>query len=101
MNNKEYETVLNQYIDILMYDIHIKNYELKKINQIPNILTYYFNIIIKKKLLNLRKISIMQKKFIINNYDVDPKPPSFLLVDERSSSVISYKLEKTCFLTIN
>lgn len=30
MDNKEYENVLNQYIEILMYDIHIKTYELKK-----------------------------------------------------------------------
>ena len=30
MNNKEYEKVLYQYIDILIYDIHIKTYELKK-----------------------------------------------------------------------
>jgi hypothetical protein len=30
MDNKEYENVLNQYIEILMYDIHIKTYELRK-----------------------------------------------------------------------
>jgi hypothetical protein len=30
MDNKEYENVLNQYIEILMYDINIKTYELKK-----------------------------------------------------------------------
>jgi len=30
MNNKEYETVFNQYIEILMYDIKLKTYELKK-----------------------------------------------------------------------
>lgn len=30
MDNKEYDKVLNQYIEILMYDIHIKTYELRK-----------------------------------------------------------------------
>lgn len=30
MENKEYENVFNQYIEILMYDIKLKTYELKK-----------------------------------------------------------------------
>lgn len=29
-NKEEYEKILNQYIEILMYDIHIKTYELRK-----------------------------------------------------------------------
>lgn len=29
-NNKEYEKIFNQYIEILMYDIKLKTYELKK-----------------------------------------------------------------------
>jgi hypothetical protein len=45
MNNKEYEKVLNQYIEILMYDIHIKTYELKK-----------------------NKITLEQGDIIFNNY---------------------------------
>ena len=28
--DKDYENVLNQYIEIFMYDIHIKTYELRK-----------------------------------------------------------------------
>ena len=30
MDNKKFDDVLNQYVEILMYDIHIKTYELKK-----------------------------------------------------------------------
>jgi hypothetical protein len=46
MNNKEYENVLNQYIEILMYDIDIKSYELKKnkydIEKADNIFKDYY-----------------------------------------------------------
>ncbi len=30
MDNKTYEDVVNQYVEILMYDINIKTFELKK-----------------------------------------------------------------------
>jgi hypothetical protein len=30
MNNKNFDDVLNQYVEILMYDINIKSLELKK-----------------------------------------------------------------------
>lgn len=47
MNNKEYENVLNQYIDILIYDIHIKSYELRKNKINPEnadiIFKHYYN----------------------------------------------------------
>jgi hypothetical protein len=59
MNNKEYENVLNQYIDILIYDIHIKSYELRK-NKINHenadiIFKHYYNEKIKEFKLNTSK----------------------------------------------
>ena len=63
MNNKEYEKVLNQYIEILMYDIHIKTYELKKnkitLEQGDIIFNNYYKekmIEFKKNISNARKI---------------------------------------------
>jgi hypothetical protein len=63
MNNKEYEKVVNQYIEILMYDIHIKSYELKKNNIKPEkadiIFKHYYNEKIrefKQNTLNAKKI---------------------------------------------
>jgi hypothetical protein len=63
MNNKEYEKVLNQYIEILMYDIHIKTYELKKnkttLEQGDIIFHNYYKekmIEFKKNISNARKI---------------------------------------------
>jgi|UniRef100_A0A6C0DNB1 hypothetical protein len=56
MNNKNYEDVLNQYIDILMYDIHIKTHELKY-NKPLNIETAdkIFNIYFSEKIKEFRE----------------------------------------------
>lgn len=63
MNNKEYEHILNQYIDILMYDIHIKSYELKKnkinVENADNIFNIYYQQKIKefnKNITNAKKL---------------------------------------------
>jgi|LakMenEpi03Aug12_release.lakeMendotaPanAssembly.Ray.scaffolds.fasta_scaffold1764572_2 hypothetical protein len=51
MNNKEYEKVLNQYIELLIYDIDYKKYELK--SKIPNDIENadkIFNIFYKEKI---------------------------------------------------
>ena len=65
MDNKEYENVLNQYIEILMYDIHIKTYELKKnkydIEKADDIFRNYYN----EKMIEFRKnISIAKKLYV-------------------------------------
>ena len=65
MDNKEYENVLNQYIEILMYDIHIKTYELKKnkydIEKADVIFRNYYN----EKMIEFRKnISIAKKLYV-------------------------------------
>lgn len=51
MNNKEYENVLNQYIELLIYDIDYKKYELKseKSNDIENA-DKLFNLFYKEKI---------------------------------------------------
>jgi len=63
MDNKEYENVLNQYIEILMYDIHIKTYELRKnkydIEKTDIIFKNYYNekmIEFKSNILKAKKI---------------------------------------------
>jgi hypothetical protein len=57
--NKEYENVINQYIEILMYDIHIKTYELKKnkydIDNADIIFKNYYNEKIKEFKSNMLK----------------------------------------------
>jgi hypothetical protein len=55
MNNKEYENVLNQYIDILMYDIHIKTYELKKNKTNPEHADILFKHYYKEKIIEFKK----------------------------------------------
>lgn len=51
MNNKEYENVLNQYIELLIYDIDYKKYELKskKSNDVENA-DKLFNLFYKEKI---------------------------------------------------
>jgi hypothetical protein len=55
MNNKEYEKVLNQYIEILMYDIHIKTYELKKNKTTLEQGDIIFNNYYKEKMIEFKK----------------------------------------------
>lgn len=58
MDNK-IEDVINQYIEILMYDIHIKNYELKKnkidIQKADIIFKNYYNYKLNEFKLNIEK----------------------------------------------
>lgn len=58
MDNK-IEDVINQYIEILMYDIHIKNYELKKnkidIQKADIIFKDYYNYKLNEFKLNIEK----------------------------------------------
>ena len=55
MNNKEYEKVLYQYIDILIYDIHIKKYELKKNKSNPEHSDIVFHNYYKEKINEFKK----------------------------------------------
>ena len=55
MNNKEYEKVLNQFIDILIYDIHIKTYELKKNKSNPEQADIIFQDYYKQKFTEFKK----------------------------------------------
>uniref|UniRef100_A0A6C0EPU7 Uncharacterized protein n=1 Tax=viral metagenome TaxID=1070528 RepID=A0A6C0EPU7_9ZZZZ len=55
MNNKEYEKVLNQFIDILIYDIHIKTYELKKNKSNPEHSDIIFQDYYKQKFIEFKK----------------------------------------------
>jgi hypothetical protein len=59
MNNKRFEDVVNQYVEILMYDIHIKTYELKKnkdnVDNADLIFKYYYDSKIKEFKINLDK----------------------------------------------
>jgi hypothetical protein len=55
MNNKEYEKVLNQFIDILIYDIHIKTYELKKNKSNPEQSDIIFQDYYKQKFTEFKK----------------------------------------------
>jgi len=55
MNNKEYEKVLNQYIEILIYDIHIKTYELKKNKTTLEQGDIIFNNYYKEKMIEFKK----------------------------------------------
>jgi hypothetical protein len=59
MDNKRFEDVVNQYVEILMYDIHIKTYELKKnkdnVDNADLIFKYYYDSKIKEFKTNLDK----------------------------------------------
>jgi hypothetical protein len=65
MDNK-IEDVINQYIEILMYDIHIKNYELKKnkidIQKADIIFKDYYNYKLNEFKLNIEKAKKIYNK---------------------------------------
>jgi hypothetical protein len=67
MNNKEYEKVLNQFIDILILDIHIKTYELKKNKSNPEYSDIVFNNYYKEKFIEFKKNINSAKKIYYSN----------------------------------
>ena len=66
MENKKYEDVVNQYIEILMYDINIKTFELKKnkenIEMADLIFKNYYNEKIKEFKMNINNAKKIYSK---------------------------------------
>ena len=79
----EYNKIVNQYIEILLYDIDIKFYELKKNNINVKMADKIFDIYYENKMLEFKNNLKLAKKIFVN-YDVEPKPPSFLCVEDKS-----------------
>jgi len=82
----QYDKIVNQYIEILLYDIDIKFYELKKNKINVEIADKIFDSYYENKMNEFKKNLKLAKKIFVPNYDVEPKPPSFRCVEDKSST---------------
>jgi hypothetical protein len=80
----QYDKIVNQYIEILLYDIDIKFYELKKNKINVEIADKIFDCYYEKKINEFKNNLKLAKKIFVPNYDVEPKPPSFRCVEDKS-----------------